>query len=125
MSGPEGPNCCMEYPFGSGAPSQQLLCAGGAKASRVGPLRPASEVQGGVPSEFSGALRARLSAEELQGELRLLVRLREDCGAGLLQNRESGQLGCFGCDVSVADTAFGGREVLACHHQVVDGDLEA
>ena len=51
----------------------------------------------------------------------LLIRLSEDCGAGLLQYLQAHHLRDFFGYIGVADALFGGYEVLANDAQIANG----
>jgi len=56
--------------------------------------------------------------------LRNGVGLGKNCRTGLLQNLIAGQLGRFGCEVSIHDPATGCRQVLHIILQIGDDGLE-
>ena len=66
-----------------------------------------------------------LLLEELEDRLRGLVGLREDGGAGLLQDLVADHLGGEAGDVRVADAALAGRQVLDADAEAGDRVLKA
>src|SRR3954454_20041846 len=76
-----------------------------------------------VPACLLRALPARLP-EQRQREAGLLVCLRQDRDAGLLENRETREVRALLGDVGVADARLGGREVLTRDLEVRDRRVE-
>ena len=70
-------------------------------------------------------LRQRLLPEEAEDGLAALVRLRQDGGAGLLQDLEAGHLAGQRGDVGVADAALAGGQVLNANAEAGNGVLAA
>ena len=64
-----------------------------------------------APASYgAGAIHSSSLLKKFQCDLRLLVRLREDGGAGLLQNVLLGHIGCFTGEVDVFDARLGGTQ---------------